>query len=285
LSRSRSRKPKYIQAPTTEDLERIESGEKFSDIKAGPIKKAIDNALDEDINEIEEIAAEPEAKRPSKRKNSFKRNMYFSLGVFVSIMSVIGIVFSVNFCVNTVKRIADNTDQKDKFSRMLFPVVVVDPPTFSEGEKLPVEIMLTAAVWDIIINEDKSVYNNEYGYITVPASDVEVHATKLFGTELSFAHQTLGDPEMYFVYDESINSYLIPVSPHYLPYTPTVESITKISDKKYELKIGCNSLVKSWLPESSGEPEKIMKYTLIKNGNNYNIVAIDNVIHTDVPMS
>ncbi len=285
MSKGRSRKPKYIQAPTTEDLARIEAGEKFSDITAGPIKKAIDNALDEDIKEIEEITAEPVEKKSTRKKPSFKRKLYFALGVFVSVMSIIGIIFSVNFCVEAFKRIADNTDQKNNFASIIFPVVVVDPPTFADGEKLPADIMLTAAVWDIILNEDKSVYKNEYGYITVPASDVEVHATKLFGSDIHFPHQTLGDPDLYFYYEEAIKSYIVPVSPHYLPYSPVVENITKISDKKFELKVGYNSIVNSWLPDNPSKPEKYMIYTVVKNGNNYNIISIKDLVSTDNPIS
>ena len=105
------KKHKYIQAPTTDDLVRIEAGEKFSDITAGPIKKALSGALGENIEEIEELA-EIEEQAPVRKKHTIKRSMYFSLGIFVSIMSVIGIIFSVNFCINTIKRIADNTAQK-----------------------------------------------------------------------------------------------------------------------------------------------------------------------------
>lgn len=285
MSKKTKRKPKYIQAPTAEDLIRIENGEKFSDITAGPIKKAIDNALDEDIVEIEQFAVEPERKKNVRNKTSFRKRMYFSLGVFVSIMSVIGIIFSVNFCFNTIKKIADNTSQKNQFAQIIFPAVVVDPPTFSEGEKLPVDIMLTAAVWHIILNEDKSIYNSEYDYITVPASDVEVFATKLFGSDITFAHQTLGDPDLYFEYVESINSYILPISPHYLPYTPVVEDIKKLSADKFELKVGYNNIVNSWLPQNSGKPDKYMIYTLEKKGNVYILVSIKDFEISTTPIS
>ena len=284
MSKKTRRKPKYIQAPTAEDLIRIENGEKFSDITAGPIKKAFDDALDEDIVEIEQIASEPERKKIPRHKTSFKRRIYFFLGVFVSIMSIIGIVFSVDFCITTIKKIADNTSQKNQFAQIIFPAVVVDPPTFAEGEKLPSDIMLTAAIWNIIINEDKTVYNSEYGYMTVPASDVEVVATKLFGSDITFAHQTLGDPDLYFEYNESIKSYIVPISPNYLPYTPVVEEIKKLSTDKFELKVGYNNIVNSWLPQNSSEPDKYKIYTLEKKGNDYYITSIKDFEAVTVPL-
>lgn len=279
------KKNKYIQAPTSDDLVRIEAGEKFSDITASPIKKAFSGALGEDIDEIEEISITQEIPVPKKR-NSFKRSMYLTLGIFVSVMSVIGIIFSVNFCVDTIQRIADNTVQKNEMAKYIYPVVVVDAPTFSEESKLPVEVILTAAVWNIIINEDKSKYENNYGYITVPASDIEVEATKLFGKGISFTHQTLGDPELYFDYNKETNSYTIPVSPHYLPYSPKVEDIKKVSDNKYELKVGYYPPVQAWLPEGTKPvPDKYMKYTLVKQGHSYNILAIDEYVHADDAIS
>lgn len=279
------KKHKYIQAPTSDDLARIEAGEKFSDITANPIKKAFNDALGEDIDEIKEITEEEEQPIP-KKKNSIKRSMYFSLSIFVTIMSLIGIIFTANFCIDTVKRIADNTAQKNEFAKIIYPAVIVDAPTFEEGSKLPIEVMLTAAIWDIIINEDKSKYENNYDYITVPASDIEVQATKLFGTGILFNHQTLGNPELYFDYDPLTNSYTFPISPHYLPYSPKVEDIKKLENNKYELKVGYYPPVQAWIPEGTKPvPDKYMKYTLLKHGKNYSIISIDEYYDTAQPIS
>jgi len=272
---SRNKKQKYIQAPTSDDLVRIEAGEKFSDIKAGPLKKAFNGALSEEIEEIEKIAVAQEIP-VHKKKNTFKRSMYFTLGTFFSVMTIIGVIFSVNFTINVIKQITDNTAQKNELAKYIYPVVVVDAPTFSVDSKMPVEVILSAAIWDIIINDDKTEYVNSFGYITVPASDVEVHATKLFGKGIEFNHQTLGDPELYFDYDPETKSYTIPVSPHYLPYSPKVEDIKKISDNKLELKVGYYQPVQAWLPEGTKTlPDKYMKYTLVKQGSKYTIISIE----------
>ncbi len=268
------KKHKYIQAPTTDDLVRIEAGEKFSDITAGPIKKALSGALGENIEEIEELA-EIEEQAPVRKKHTIKRSMYFSLGIFVSIMSVIGIIFSVNFCINTIKRIADNTAQKTEFAKYISPVVVVDPPAFEEGTNLPIEVLMKAAIWNIIINEDTSKYEKDFDNIIVPASDVEVQVTKLFGTGINFTHQTLDDGNLYFEYNEEKKSYIIPVSPQFFPYSPKVEDIKKIGDNKFELRVGYYPPTQFWLSaDSQPKADKYMKYTLKKQGSNYSIVSI-----------
>jgi len=275
------KKQKYIKAPTTDDLVRIEAGEKFSDITASPIKKAISGALSEDIDEIAELTAVAVQPVVKKRK-TIRRQMYFSLGVLLIVMSIIGAIFTVNFCVDIFKKIADNTVQKNEFSQFIYPVVVVDTPTFEEVSQLPVEVILKAAVWDIIINQDKSKYENYYGSITIPASDVEVAATNLFGGGIPFVHQTLGDTELYFDYVPETNSYIVPISPHYLPYSPQVEDIKKLGDNKYELKVGYYPPVQAWLPEGTkAVPDKYMKYTVVKQSNKYNIISVGEGINPD----
>lgn len=272
------KKAKYIPAPTGEDLERIEAGEKFSDITAGPVKKALSGALNEDVNEIEEFTKTEEViEEPKKKKRSLKRLTYFWLGTFVSVMSIIGIIFSTNFVIAKIKNITDNTEQKNKFAKYVYPLVIVDTPTFDDSSSLPVELMLRAGAWDIIINYDEkhTKYATKDGCIIVPESDVEVAATKLFGKGKTFRHQSLGDAILYFHYDEDAKSYHLPISPNILPYKPKVEDIKKIDDNKYELIVGYYPPVQDWLPEHKKNiADKFMKYTVVQDGNNYTIISV-----------
>ena len=231
-------KPKYIPAPTADDLERMENGESFADITAGPIEKIIKEALGEDVEEIEELTEAQAIEPPKKKRKSKKRALYLYIGIFVTVMSLIGMVFSVNFIASGIKSITDNTAQKNYFSRYIYPLVIVDVPEYTEDSKLPAELMLRTAAWDIIINYDGSKYENNYGSITVPASDLEVVATRLFGKGIQFNHQPLGDPTLYFNYNEETKSYTLPVSPSNMTYKPVVEDITKADDDIYVLKVG-----------------------------------------------
>lgn len=282
---SKKNKHKYIQAPTTDDLERIKAGEKFSDITASPIKKALDNDLSETIDITDESAMVDDSVKSSVK---IRRSIYFTLGIFVTIMSIIGIIFTINFFVGAIKNIAGNTSQKKELERYIYPAVVVDIPTFEEGDDVPVEVMLSTAAWDIIINGDKSNYENSFGYLTVPASDLEVHANKIFGKGHKFGHQSLGSGDLTFEYIEATNSYIIPDSPHYLTYSAKVEDIKKLGENKFELKVGYYPPAKIWFPDDNkkSEPDKYMRYNVVKNGNNnYTIVSVDYYYKTDQPMS
>ncbi len=273
----RKKKTKYIPAPTGEDLERIEAGEKFSDITAGPVKKAISGALNEDISELEELTETEVIEEPRKKRKSKKRIFYFWTGILVSVMSIIGLVFTVNFGINQIKRITDNTDQKNEFKKYVYPLVVIDSPTFEHSGDLPNEVMLRAAAWSIIINYDEkhSEYKNQYGFITVPESDIEVAATKLFGKGISFSHQTLGDPSLYFEYNTETKSYVLPVAPNINPYRPGVTDIKKLSDEKYEIKVGYYPQLPDWMPETKkNKADKYLIYTIEKNGKSSKIISI-----------
>lgn len=248
------------------------------------IRQAMDEALDEDISEIEEISV-PETIKSAPRKNSFKRNAYFAVGLIVSVMAVIGFIFSVNFIAGVVKNIADNTAQKNEFAQLVYPLVIIDPASFDSASQLSSETVLTAAIWDIILYGDTDKYPQEYGVMSVPEIDVELHATNLLGTGLVFDHKDLGTAELVFYYDAENKCYNVPVSPSYFPYSPYVETIQRNGDN-YSLKVGYVSPHPAWLgtnKDDTPKPDKYMEYVVHKNGNNYTVVAIKEIEGSYIP--
>lgn len=248
------------------------------------IDEALDEALDEDISEIEEISVQEEVKAPPE-KTSFRRNAYFAVGVIVSVMSVIGFIFSVNFVAGVVKNIADNTAQKNEFAQFVYPMVIIDPAPFDSASQLSSETVLTAAIWDIILYGDKDKYPQEYGVMTVPEIGVELHATNLLGTGLVFDHKNLGAAELTFYYDAENKSYNVPVSPSYFPYSPYVETIQRSGDN-YTLKVGYVSPHPAWLgtnKDDTPQPDKYMEYIVHKNRNDCTLVAIKEIEGSYIP--
>lgn len=273
------RKEKYIPAPTGEDLERIETGEKFSEITATPMQKVINGALSEDVDEIADMSSSEDENLPEegKKKKSKRRTVYLWLGVFVTIMTIVGIIFTAMSGVKLVKNIADNTAQKKMFAKYLYPFVIVDVPVTEDTTKLPIETILRTAAWDIIINYDPdySKYTEEYGYITVPASDLEVVATRMFGKNLEFKHQPLGDSVLYFAYNEDTNSYVLPVEPNTMSYRPKVETIKKLSDNTFEIRLGYYVPAQDWQSDSKkNQADKYLKYTVVKENDGYRVLSI-----------
>lgn len=260
---------KYIDAPTTEQKELIEKGERLSDLNGSVFRRA----LDEDIEEMGEYDSTATIDRPAKSKKNIRRNFYFAVGLFVSLMSLIGIIFTVNWVIGIVKNIADNTNQKEMFEEYILPIVVCDVPVFDGTHTLANDVILSAAAWDIILY-DSDKYADEYGYIKVPSIDLEAHATKLFGRDLDITHQTLGDAVLSFPYDEQTKTYTLPLEPYFMSYTATVSEIKRVGES-YTLTVNYYPLISSWMPNNKDKkPDKIMEYTVTGRGDSYSVVKI-----------
>lgn len=246
---------------------------------AESIMSALDSALDEDIAEIAEFSVTKNIDdEPTIKKTGFKRNLYFIVGIAVSFMSLIGFLSCVVFFAGFITNIADNTKQKEKFAEVIYPIVIVDPAACEKTSQLPSDTVISAAIWDIILYGDISKYSEEFGMMTIPQLDIELHATSLFGSGLTFEHKTLGDASLSFYYDEVTQSYNVPASPKFFPYSPRVESIKRDGDI-YKLRVGYVSPSPAWLMNKNAEvePDKYMEYVLTKNNNDYTLTAINKV--------
>lgn len=241
------------------------------------IKKMFDEALDESKEELAEFADEQSVPdEPLANPEGFRRRMYMIFGIIISALAVIGLISTVNFTVDKVKAFADNTQQKNEFAKFIYPIVICDPAPFDQTVKLRSDTMITAAIWDIILYEDKSKYDADFDMIIVPELDVEQHATKLFGAGLSFEHQGIMGAGVQFYYDESIKSYRIPSNPKYFTYSPFIEEVTRVGER-YTLTVGYVSPTPAWLTLTSDdepEPEKYVEYVVTKRGSEMVLVAI-----------
>lgn len=241
----------------------------------GEIINMLDSAFEEDISEISELS-EIDAGADGTGAGRTHSAFHFVLGLIVIVMSVIGVISTVSFVKGKIENIVDNTDQKNEFAKFIYPVVICDPPRFDQTARLRNETMVSAAVWDIILYEDKSKYDMDFDYLIVPQVDVEQHAARLFGSGLNLSHTTIASADVSFYYDEEISSYRIPENPKYFTYSPYIEEISKVGES-YTLTVGYVSPTPAWLTLTSDEapkPEKYVEYVVQKRGENYTLVAI-----------
>lgn len=250
------------------------------------IKHIIDDALDEDTEELAELVSdEPEAEIPvAAETGQGKKRLYMITGIIVILLALVGLYSTVIFSIDKIRDFADNTQQKNEFAKFIYPIVICDPAPFNQTVKLRSDTMITAAIWDIILYEDKSKYEVDFDYIIVPELDVEQHATKLFGSGLSFTHESILGADIQFYYEEAIKSYRIPANPKYFTYSPYIEDISRVGES-YTLTVGYVSPTPAWLTLTSDEapePEKYVEYVVSKRGNEYTLVAIqESALETD----
>jgi hypothetical protein len=276
-SRSRRKKHKKDQAATPP----VHGSENIIQI--------FERALEEEVDENTDILlpeSEPEVEEvnPLEHKQRSTRRLFFILGIFVLIMSVVGIIYTGDFVAGKVKDFADNTEQKNEFAEFIYPIVICDPPPFDITVKMRNETIISAAIWDIILYDDKSVYTQEFDNILVPEVTVESHAMKLFGDGLTIAHQSITGTEVQFYYDPDLKSYRVPSNPRYFTYSPYIENITKVGER-YTVRVGYLLPTPSWYTTTDEVPvpDKYADYIVSKRGDTLQLVAISQVdsVNTD----
>lgn len=244
----------------------------------------LENALDEDVIELEYVSKSHDETHsyetaPEKKKNK-AQTFYFFIGLFFTIMSIIGIVVTAKSLVRFVSNVSDDSKQKQEFAEYIYPVVVADPAAFESVNDLSDEAIIKAAIWDIIIYDDVSKYtrdgsNNMY----VPYIQVENHAKSLFGTT-NIVHATVAfSQELTFFYDSENRTYKVPVSPQLFPNTPVVREIDKVGER-YTLTVDYQEPTPNWeLMNTDYTPgiKKTMEYVLTKYNDGYTIISINNV--------
>ncbi|MBP1560736.1 MAG: hypothetical protein J6C96_05755 [Oscillospiraceae bacterium] len=281
-NRGKQKPPRFVPADEADKAKKKQEHESIDSIK-----RMFDEALDESHEELAEFTEEQAVPdMPETNPEGFRRKLYMIFGVFISVLAFIGLISTVSFAVDKIKDFADNTQQKNEFARFIYPIVICDPAPFNQTVKLRSDTMITAALWDIILYEDKSKYEADFDMIIVPEVDVERHCAALFGTGLSVTHQSILGADVQFYYDESIKSYRIPSNPKYFTYSPYIEEITRVGER-YTLTVGYVSPTPAWLTLTSDEepkPDKYVEYVVSKRGNEMTLVAIqESPIKVDSP--
>ena len=217
----------------------------------------------------------------TKVRKPINKKMIF--GGVVLIFAVIGLIASIIFAANFIGNIASGSKEKEEMAWFISPVVMQDPPPFESPDKATNTTIITAGVWRFIMTQDTSKYPiDEFNFITVPQSDIEVQIKQLFG-DVQYTHETVGDTELMITYNSEAKSYIFPATPHVLPYTPKVEEVKKV-ENSYVLTVGYIPPGLAWQGDVTGkkyepEPEKIMQYTLKENEKGeYQIYAVANAV-------
>ena len=130
------------------------------------------------------------------------------IGLVFILLCLIGLATVFKWCYNLTRDLADNTAQKTKFEQMLLPVVMFDPPDFSDPTTCDNEFLLQSSLWACMLGERRGSYEyDEYGRLIIPAADVDAQAASLFGPGVKLEHRTIGDMENAYQYLLSCSHY------------------------------------------------------------------------------
>ncbi len=212
--------------------------------------------------------------------NRHKRASKYALplgGVFL-VLALIGLISVAGFCVRLTNQIMDNTQEKNRFEEYLLPVVMFDPVEFESPTYADPLFLLQSSLWGTLLNNPNKYTFDESAMLVVPASDLDVYAAKLYGTEIKLQHQTIEDFDVTYPYDPETKTYAVPVMGQTSQYTPQVTKIEKKGDL-YTLTVGYIPPGTLWESAMGGskyepEPDKYMIYQMKKVKDGYNILSI-----------
>lgn len=208
-------------------------------------------------------------KRSSASASQKRRKAALPLAIVSFALMAVGLVTVVLWTTGFVKNIFDNTAARTRYERLISPIVMMDPIPFDDISDSDNDFILEASLWSALTGSNRGNYAyDELGLLLVPATDVSVAATRLFGPDVTLEHHTFEDNDGTYLYDPEIAAYRVPAISK-VAYSPAVTHISK-ANGTITLTVGYVAPGNMWSTEIQGgasdpEPEKYMRYLLVQN--------------------
>ncbi len=230
-------------------------------------KEIIDDALDENVENL----GISDDSSPQSSGISLGQVLTTLFGLFIICFAVYGIISAGIRIHDYSEYKKSNAEQIAVFERLILPLSACDAPTFESVSALNSDVIISAACWDIILSP--ASYTAENGYYKISYLDVDTRINRLFGKGLTYTHTTVGDEELMFEYDEASGMYTIPAAPRAIAYFATVDSLEPTADG-YTLTVSYRAPITNWISVGAS-PEKIMIFSLTRNGLSYSISSLE----------
>lgn len=222
----------------------------------------------------------------AKNQNKSGHKLAFPVGLIVVLLAAIGFVTVVVASVNGIGTAIEKTKRYEEYEKILTPVVLIDPDTFDDITKADMSQLMEISLWSLLKNDvaPDTFESNESGLV-IPKAAVEEEFKELFGTEITPAHSTVEGYGIDFVYDNTTETYTVPLTGVTPIYTPDVVDVSKTTDTVV-LTVACLS-GDAWEQGENGEmiaptPDKYIKITLRETNDNLFISAIQNTTAPEV---
>jgi len=156
--------------------------------------------------------------------------------------------------------------------------MMFDPISFNNYAQLDEVTLLQMCMWSTLIDNRGKYSYDEFMLLTVPSSDIDVAAKKLFGESSTLVHQTFYDNDILYQYNATSSTYSIPMSYQAMQYTPDIKKIERDGDFVY-LTVDYIPPATLWDTDLTGNrvsftPEKSRIYVLKNVDGEYIITAV-----------
>ena len=206
------------------------------------------------------ITREEHQRRQRRRRRQF-------LGIVVVIMVFLGMLHLIDTAVGIYKKVTDPTEKMKEYESLLRSVVMYDPAYFNGLENVSDSFIKQTSVWGTIFEliekgQWESLERSEDERAILPGVDVSAFAAKLYGPSVQLTHGTFTDDfGLEYVYDESLQGYLIPVTSTENSYSPTVVQLQN-KDGKLRVSAGYISNTSDGITQgvTQSKPQKYADY-------------------------
>ena len=236
-------------------------------------------AFDESAEELAEVKAEPLPEKSTDagiKQRFLSRNSYFVVGVIVFVLAVVGLISLISLIAKGAGGFFSGGSLKSQIEKALYPAAVVDIPAFNEPAELTPDGAISAAIVDIMMNDDLSGYSETFDMIAIPAEDVLARARDRFGVDVQSALGTVQAAGETFVFDGSTDCYNVSTTPMIFSYSPEVKSIKRNGDT-YEVTVIFHGEMAGWQENSRNFKEsqsKTMQATVEKKSTGFRVVRL-----------
>lgn len=201
------------------------------------------------------------------------------IGALFLLLALIGAVTVIIGSINLTGKILDSRREYENFEKIITPAIIFDPIAFDDISQADPIFLLESSMWSVLLEKDTTKFSyDENGMLVLPASDIDVAAKKLYGDDVVLNHQSFGDYEVTYVYDEELKVYKVPVMGQTGLFTPSVDKVIKKGDT-YQLRVGYVPPSNLWTMTVNGRkteptPVKYMMYEMKKTKDSYILTAI-----------
>ncbi|MCL2055953.1 MAG: hypothetical protein FWH02_01885 [Oscillospiraceae bacterium] len=210
-----------------------------------------------------------------------KRRYAASIGGAFILLAVTGVITVIVVSLRLTGMLLDNTREKERFARIIQPVVMFDPVPFESPADIPPENLLLYSMWTALTDERLArnyTSYNEQQELLIPATDLNFAAAMLFGADITPEHRSFRDYDNTYTYYPDTRMYGIRVSPHMYVYTPDIVEITRSGDL-YRLEVAYIPPGSAWNLSPAGHRvtpfgEKYMMYYMAREGSSYRLVGV-----------
>ncbi|MEG1932388.1 MAG: hypothetical protein RR075_04685 [Pygmaiobacter sp.] len=218
-------------------------------------------------------------KRQSKEEKErlYRRRRRQLIGAVLSLLIVVGVVTVIGTLGKNIGKLFDNTKEKTHYQTIVAPLVMLDPVPFDALETADPNLLLQAAIWETIFNEDITKYDrDEYGALMLPTVDIDKNGALMYGKTYKLTHATFSASGMEFAYNPDTASYIIPITGTTGSYTPQIEKI-KSSVKEKIVTVGYLAPANGFSMEGTTDttkPAKYYDYVFTRQDDGYFLTAI-----------